>query len=127
MNKIIQIKAFNDILDQFIDYIHVKFPVFKSDIILTKTALGLLRKSNPRMVVENLMEYILPYSKYIEECNEDFFLNTNNITNIEKTSENLAFINRIKDIWVSDKISNHDKANIWLYFKKLLITGRKIV
>lgn len=127
MNTIVNIKIFNDILDQFIDYVEEKFPMFKSDLILTRSTLILLRKGNPRMVVENFMYYVLPYSKQIEDCDERFFLNVDNLTNLEKNKDNLMFISKIKDIWTCRDISDINKAHIWMYFKKLLIAGNRVV
>ena len=51
MSKIVQIKIFNDILDQFLDYLENNFLMFKSDIILTRSTVDFIRRSNPRLVI----------------------------------------------------------------------------
>ena len=75
MSKIVQIKIFNDILDQFFDYLETNFLIFKSDIILTRSTVDFIRRSNPRLVVEQYMSYVNSYEKYIFNCDEQFFLN----------------------------------------------------
>ena len=75
MSKIIQIKVFNDILDQFFEYLQTHFTFYRSDIILAKTTIGFLQRNNPRLVVEQFMDHINPYTDYIFNCDEQFFLN----------------------------------------------------
>lgn len=127
MNKIVQIKIFNDILDQFFDFLELNFPYFKSDIILTRSTTEFIRKSNPRLVVEQFMTYVLPYKKQIFDCNEEFFMNfENNLSNAELTSENLMAGMKIKSMWQSPDTSQHQKAYIWLFFQKLIKSGEKV-
>lgn len=128
MNKIVQIKIFNDILDQFFDFLESNFPYFKSDIILTKSTTEFIRKSNPRLVVEQFMTLVLPYQQQIFDCNEDFFLNfENNMNKSDLTVESILAGMKIKNMWLSDEITEHQKAYIWLYFQKLLKAGEKVI
>lgn len=127
MSKIVQIKIFNDILDQFLDYLESNFLYFKSDLILIKSTIDFIRKSNPRLVVEQFMNYAIPYRQHIFDCNEDFFLNYDlNVNQIGLTSDNILFGNKIKNIWISPNTTDNHKAYIWLYFQKLLKAGEKI-
>lgn len=127
MNKIIQIKIFNDILDQFFEYLEVNFPLFKSDLILTKTTVDFVRRNNPRLVVEQFIYYIYPYKAEIFNCNEKFFLNfEKNLSKSELNSENILFGMKIKNMWLSHNIQDIQKANIWLYFQKLIKAGENI-
>lgn len=122
MSKIVQIKIFNDILDQFLDYLEDTFTFFKSDIIFIKSTVEFIRKSNPRLVVEQFMDYTRPYKEYILNCDEDFFLNVN----LQQTGinlENQLFGNKLRNIWLSNDIVDKQKAHIWLYFHKLLKAG----
>jgi hypothetical protein len=128
MSKIVQIKIFNDILDQFLDFLEFNFLIFRSDIILTKSTIDFVRRSNPRLVVEQYMSYVAPYETYIFECEEDFFLNFDtNLKQIGLTSDDILFGSKIKTIWLSSDITDNQKAYIWLYFQKLLRAGKKIM
>lgn len=124
MSKIVQIKIFNDILDQFLDYLDENFKFFRSDLILIRNTMEFIRRSNPRLVVEQYMSYVGPYKKYIFNCDENFFINFDtNLKQIGLTSDNIVFGSKIRNIWVSDSITTTQKAYIWLYFQKLLKAG----
>jgi hypothetical protein len=126
MSKIVQIKIFNDILDQFLDYLENNFTFFKSDIIFIKSTVEFIRKSNPRLVVEQYMDYVGPYKEHVFNCDENFFLNIN----LQETGiniENQIFGNKIRNIWLSNDIVDKQKAHIWLFFHKLLKAGLQCI
>jgi hypothetical protein len=124
MSKIVQIKIFNDILDQFMDYLDENFKFFRSDLILIRNTMEFIRRSNPRLVVEQYMSYVGPYKKHIFNCDENFFINFDmNLKQIGLTSDNIIFGSKIRNIWLSDSITITQKAYIWLYFQKLLKAG----
>lgn len=128
MNKIVQIKIFNDILDQMFDYLEVTFPLFRSDVVLNRSTVQFIRNSNPRLVVEQFMTYVSPYTKHIFECNEDFFLNfENNLPSNDMSRDDILFGMKIKNIWLSPDTTDTQKAYIWLYFQKLLRAGEKVL
>lgn len=129
MSKIVQIKIFNDILDQFFDYLEANFVDFKSDLILSKTTVEFVRRSNPRLVVEQYISYVEPYKKYIFNCDEDFFLNFDslNLTKIGFTQDDLVLISKVRNIWASSNINDNHKAHIWLYLQKLTRAGEKVI
>jgi hypothetical protein len=127
MNKIVQIKVFNDILDQLFDYLECNFSFYKSDIILARSTMEFIRKGNPRLVVEQFMQYVGPYRKHISECNEDFFLNFDkNLNKNELSIQNMLTGLKIKNMWTSPDTTDHQKAFVWLYFQKLLKAGSKV-
>jgi len=127
MSKIVQIKIFNDILDQFLDFLEQNFLMFKSDIIIIRSTVEFIRKSNPRLVVEQYMTYFGAYQKYIFGCDEDFFLNFDvNLTQLGLTSDDILFGSKIRNIWMSSDITDNQKAYIWLYFQKLLKAGANV-
>jgi hypothetical protein len=130
MNKIVQIKIFNDILDQFFMYLEHEFEYFRSDIILTKSSIDLIRKSNPRLVVEQFLEYVTPYSKQIMDCDEDFFLNFEQNMGLDK--DNILYGLKLKSFWMENANNNPEqtlrqKATIFYYFQKLLKSASKVV
>jgi hypothetical protein len=125
MSLIIHIKVFNEILDQFFDYLETEFPDFKSDIILTRTGVEFIRSSNPRLVVEQFITMIQPFRTQIFDCDEDFFLNFKLVPG-QMTNENSLLCVKVKNIWLSDTTTNTQKAHIWFYFQKLIKAGDKI-
>jgi hypothetical protein len=124
MSKILQIKIFNDILDQLIDYLENNFYFFRSDLVLCRSTIEFVRHSNPRLVVEQFMSYVGPYKSYIFSCDEEFFLHTRVDTIVPKDS--LGFVSKVRNIWLSNDISDTQKAHVWLYFQKLLRAGEKV-
>lgn len=127
MNKIMQIKIFNDILDQFFDFLESNFVDFKSDLVLTRSTAEFIRNSNPRLVVEQFMGCVSPYKQQIFNCDEDFFINfEKNLAN-GLTNENLLMGLKIKKMWTSTDITDSQKAYIWLYFQKLIKAGEKVI
>jgi 3-deoxy-D-arabino-heptulosonate 7-phosphate (DAHP) synthase class II len=124
MNKIVQIKIFNDILDQLFDYLESNFPFFRSDVVLTRSTIEFLRNSNPRLVVEQFMTHVSPYKAQIHECNEYFFLNfENNLSKSDLTSDNILVGMKLKNMWISSETSDVQKAHLWLFFQRLLKAG----
>lgn len=129
MSKIIQITTFNNILDQFFEYMETEFPYFRSDLILTKSIITTVRKSNPRLVVELFLEYMLPFEKQIIECDEDFFMNFEN--NISLDKDNMMYGLKLKSIWLSNQDKKPEKilrgkATIFHFFGKLIKIGKLI-
>jgi hypothetical protein len=128
MSKIVQIKIFNDILDQFLDYLETNFVIFRSDLMLTRSTVDFIRRSNPRLVIEQYMNFVGPYERYIFDCDEEFFLNFDiNLKQIGLKSDDILFGNKIRNIWLSEDTNDNHKAYIWLYFQKLLRAGKKVI
>jgi hypothetical protein len=127
MNKLVETKVFLDLLGQFFDYLEENYTMFKSDLILTRMTTNLLIKSNPRLVVEQFMDYMLPYSEHITECNDSFFLNFDNLINQDTPKNNIMFATRIKSIWIAKGTTDNEKARIWLFFQRLLKAGKRAI
>lgn len=129
--KIIQIKIFNDLLDQFIEFLWNNFIYIKSDLILAKNTISFIRNSNPRLVVEKFMKNVYPYNKQIFECDERFFINfENNMLDEDKkklTNDDFLMGMKFKNVWCSNDTSDTQKAHIWMYFQKLIKAGEKVV
>ena len=125
MSLIVSIKVFNDVLDKFFNYLETEFLEFRSDIILTRTGVEFLRQNNPRLVVEQFITMIDPFKQYIFDCNEDFFLNFN-LLDGTVSNENSLLCVKVKKIWMSESITDTQKAHICLYFQKLIKAGEKI-
>lgn len=126
MSLIIHIKVFNNILDQFFEFLETEFLDFKSDIVLTRSAVEFIRQSNPRLVVEQFMTMITPFKEEVYDCNEDFFLNFKLTTNGGISNEKSLLCVKVKKIWMSKSINDTHKAHIWLFFHKLIKAGEKV-
>jgi hypothetical protein len=127
MNTIVQIKIFHDLLEQFFVFLETNFLNYKSDIILTKTAIDFVKKSNPRLVVEQFVVSVKPYKNELFDCNENFFLDYEK--NLELTDigdHEMSLVSKIKTLWSSNNITDNQKAYIWLYLQKLYKAGEKI-
>lgn len=126
MNTINNIKIFNQILDQFFNFLENSFPYVRSDIILTRSTVEFIRRGNPRLVVEQFKEYISPYSSKIFDCDEDFFLNFE--SNIDETIVQNYFLYglKFKNVWLDPNTTQLQKAQVFLYFQKLLTISNKI-
>ncbi len=125
MDKLYKIKVFNDTIDKMFDYLSETFPLYKSDVSLSKSSIQLIRRGNPRLVIQQFVEFIEPYSDKLKNCDEKFFMNFDNYTNIPK--EHMMYGLKLKGIWKSSNISNSQKAMIWLYFNKLYKLGKDII
>jgi len=71
MNKILQIKKFNSTLDLMLDYLEKTFPVYASDFNLVKGTVSVIKAGNPRLVMENFTNAVLPYKAQILNCDEE--------------------------------------------------------
>lgn len=128
MNKIVQIKVFNSLLDQFFEFLETSFPYFRSDVILTRSTISFVRNSNPRLVVEEFFNYTSPYKHKIFNCDEAFFLNfEKNIKGVDFSNDNLLFGSKMKSVWLSSDTTDLHKARIWLFFQKLITAAEKVI
>ena len=115
--------VFTNTLDKFMDYLDNNFVEIKVDIRKINDLLGLLRMSNPQMMMEQFNECLLPYNTYIDECNDDFFLNLSQ--ELFNDSMILDLFHKIRKIWTNPTTSDVQKATIWFYIKTLLKITKK--
>lgn len=128
MNRIVQIQIFNDLLNQLFEFLDANFPLFRSDILLTKSTVDLLKKSNPRLVVEQLMKCLNPYRDKIFSCNENFFIDFDkNLSSSRLTTDDILFGIKLRNVWLSSDITDIQKAYIWMYFQKLIKAGDRVL
>jgi len=124
MSQLINIKLFNNLIDQFLDFLESEFKDFKSDIILAKNTISILRTSNPRIFINMFMSSIERYKKYIIDCDEDFFLKFEE--NLDIDQENILIGCKIREIWKSSDTTDLQKAKIWNFLNKLIKIGEKV-
>ena len=110
------IKAFNKTLLKFIEELELKYPE-ETDITVYKNSIILLDKTNPKLVPYYYKIYVYIYKQYIDDKNEDFFLD-NDFKEETGGSEwclvrGMRLKNYLKDL--SDK----SKDVVWEYFSTL--------
>jgi len=106
--------AFNDMLAQFLSELTQTFPEEKG-IKKYESAFDLLRKSNPRKVVENFMMVVTPLQERIMAKDETVF-----------TSENLKSLGELNlgKNWADCSENTH--GCIWQYLQTLMMLGTTI-
>lgn len=125
MDKIYKIKLFNDTIDSLFDYLIEAFPLYKSDVLLSKSSVLLIRRGNPRIIIQQFIEFVEPYKDKLLNCDEQFFLNFDKNINIPK--EHIMYGFKLRGIWRSSDISINQKTMLWLYFHRLYKLGKEVV
>lgn len=108
------VSAFNDMLEQFLTELMGTFPEEKS-IKKYHAGFDVLRKSNPKKVVEGFMKTVGPVAQKI--MNKDESILDDNLDILDELS--------IKKHWNSD-ISDNTKGAIWQYLQTLYMLGTTI-
>jgi hypothetical protein len=110
------VTAFNDMLSQFLVELHKTFPD-ETGIKKMTTSFEMLKKTNPRIIVDGFMKGVTPYADRISAKDEKFILEE-----IEKI-EMLKDLN-IKSYWA--RMSPATKAATWQYLQTLYMLGTTI-
>lgn len=97
---------FNHTLNELIlnlrDVIQDDYPDLDRSIELFQDKLELLRKANPRMVIESFIFYVYPYKKEIMTCDEKFLLNYDFQDKVDQAGyTSIIDVLHIKEIWVN--------------------------
>lgn len=108
------VSAFNDMLEQFLTELMGTFPE-ETSIKKYHAGFEVLRKSNPRKVVDGFMTTIGPVAQKI--MNKDESILDDNLDILDELS--------IKKHWNSD-ISDNTKGAIWQYLQTLYMLGTTI-
>ena len=110
------VTAFNDMLSQFLVELHRTFPDEKGIKKMT-TSFEMLKKTNPRIVVEGFMKGVSPYADKISAKDEKFILEE-----IE-TIDMLEDLN-IKSYW--NRMTPNTRSATWQYLQTLYMLGTTI-
>jgi hypothetical protein len=121
MNKSqVYLSSFNDVFQEFVDSIVEIFPD-DVDILATKTALGLMRKTNPKLLIMAWNTYVRnKYTTEIENGNIGFFINKDYQSDfIENLNSDtiLDAINRLRSS--VQKLETNMLAKVTDYLQKL--------
>ena len=92
--------AFNDHFTEFVNDINSVFPN-NSDLLAAKNSLTLIRKANPKLIVEIWISFVVgKYKAEIEAGNLDFFINkdyTSDLDNAANSDKIMQAINRLRE------------------------------
>jgi hypothetical protein len=94
MNKSEILSAFNNHIQEFFKDVIIIYPD-DDDIKVANSSLSVMRKANPRLVIEMWKEYMLKYKKEINEGNIDFFINKNYADDLRTTSNSSVILEKI--------------------------------
>ena len=95
MNKSDILSTFNNHIQDFFQDVIVIYPE-DNDIKVASSSLGVMRKANPKLVVEMWKEYMLDrYKKEINEGNIDFFINKNYTDDLKTTTNSSIILEKI--------------------------------
>lgn len=108
------IKTFTTVLKEFLKELENTFPEEKQ-IKTVRQRYKILKKTNPRKIVEMYMTGISGDESLLTSNNEEF---------IFKHSEMIPGLN-LKSFW--DRCSDNTKASIWKYLNTLYVIGTTIV
>ena len=119
-NKPSFLSAFNNQIDNFLDDLMIVCPNEK-EFSMLKNGIGLVRKTNPRLILNQFVEMIFPYKDQILLRNESFFMMKDyqdDFTNV--SSDYISKVtNNLKRIWQGD-ITDDEREKIWEYFNSLI-------
>jgi hypothetical protein len=110
------VKAFNDMMDQFLTELNLTFPDNKA-VIKFQASFEVVRSTNPAMVLEGFMSAVKPFNKKIMARDETF------ITTDANTIGSIGDID-LASIWA--KASDNTKDAIWQYLYTLVVLGTTI-
>ena len=105
-----------------------------SNFKMMKESFTLVKKINPRKIIDNFILYCYPYKDYIFNKNSDFFMNMNYDNETKKygnkKKEDIDWWTDIfksyRELWRND-ISEKSKDAIWQYLQVLIKLSEKAI
>lgn len=116
MNSESTIGSFVMMMEQFIDELVITFPK-ETKIKVYKNSFDMLKKSNPRKVLNVFLENVGPYTQQIMNKDESVMLDDSVPLNRELN---------LKSIWESPDTTENTKEAIWAHLNTLLMFGTTI-
>jgi hypothetical protein len=116
MNSESTIGSFIMMMEQFIDELVITFPK-ETKIKVYKNSFDMLKKTNPRKVLNVFLENVGPYSQQIMNKDESVMLDDSVPLNRELN---------LKSIWESPETTPNTKEAIWAHLNTLLMFGTTI-
>ena len=94
-----KLTAFVTQLTNLVDELHALYPK-DSDILMGKNSIYLVKKTNPRKLLELFRMHAMPYEDYIINKNEDFFLNNTFKDQLQNNyNDSLQTVLNLKKYW----------------------------
>ncbi len=116
------LKSFTKVLEDFITELSEMYPQDK-EIDLAKNTIYLLKKTNPRKLIEFFYQYFLQFEQKINNKDESFFINRDYDNDVSEYVKSLNVITNLKKYW--KLMSEQTKDNIWLYIQVLIKLCKK--
>lgn len=127
------LSTFTNLIEEFIDKLSQLYPE-DQDFVHFKTFLLLLKKTNPRKILDMFNKHCLQYKEHIIAKNEEFILltdfvkdKTNNSSENKDTSNDEHLFNvmiKLRHYWKS--MDKETIENIWKYLNIFILLSSKI-
>ena len=114
--------AFNTQLDNFVYYLEKIYPENFS-IKTYHNSINMVKKVNPRQIVNFFKTYIYIYKDEIMNENASFFLNKNYNDDLNNDPNSMLEVIKFKDLW--DTAKEEHKKQIFRYFQLLCLLSEK--
>lgn len=103
--------------NQFSDFLNELIRVFPSDADFPtfKTALNLLQKTNPMLVITQVKTHTDPYAEMITSKNENFFIEHDYSDDVDGDGAIQQIIQKLKGLW--EVLTPNNKKVVWDYVK----------
>ncbi len=107
--------------NQFADFLDQLIQVFPEDLDFPayKTGLRLLQKTNPMIVIQEVVTHVTPFEKLVRAKDESFLLDYK----FSEYDTLEQIINKLKNMWTT--LSGNNKQVIWNYIILLLDLSQK--
>ena len=112
------LNAFTDVVVRFADELIELYPdelQFKTG----KSAIVLIKRTNPRLLVHIFKAYIDPWREHIQKRDESFFMSKDYTKEAMEDENVLMLISRLKDKWPN--IGEKNQNAIWKYMDTLIL------
>lgn len=122
MSKKILIDAFFNQFTDFLTELTKAFPE-DADFPAYKVGLQLLKRSNPMIVINAIIEHVTPYEEMIKAKNSDFFLKHEFSEHTENDDALEQVIRKLKGLWTT--LGPVSQASVWGYINLLLDLAKR--
>ena len=111
------LKAFTIQINNLIIELYEVLP-YNKDIALNKTAIELLISTNPRILYNAFITYVMPYKNQIMERDDAFFLNETIRSTDAVNRQVVKTLTILRNSW--SRLTESTQNNVWLYFAVLI-------
>lgn len=119
---------FNNTLEQLIEslqeVVRDAYPDLEKTLRMFGERLNLLRKANPRKVMDGFIYWVYPYREEIMTKQESFFLGHSFHEVSESGYDSIVNMLHIKEIW-KEFATPQIKDTIWEYFQIMILLSEK--